>query len=242
MMSLKRQLVLITNKRLVIDMKLKELKNAHNWKHLARWNGEGYYELKTEDTGNVPVRLFLTPNLLAEAEETLYRQIINATQFPGTKLVAITPDTHYGYGVPVGCVLLTDARDGAIAMGPVGYDIGCGMVSAKSAVDAEAATPEKRLAFNRAVMQRVNFGAGGKSVKLKNLDGREFNKLIRGGAEYYVEKYGASFDRSRAERHRWPVDDDWQRPLGGKGMPERGMEQRGSLGGHKHDCLPVIAI
>lgn len=214
--------------------KTKELKNAHNWKHLARWNGEGYYELKTEDTGNVPVRLFLTPNLLAEAEETLYRQIINATQFPGTKLVAITPDTHYGYGVPVGCVLLTDAKEGAIAMGPVGYDIGCGMVSAKSAVDAEAATPEKRLAFNRAVMQRVNFGAGGKSVKLKNLDGREFNNLIRGGAEYYVKKYGASFDRSRAERHRLPVDDDWQPPLGGKGMPERGMEQLGSLGGGNH--------
>src|SRR5436305_14576697 len=86
----------------------KQLKNAHNWKHLARWNGEGYYELKTEDTGDVPVRLFLTPNLLAETEEMLYSQIVNATRFPGTKLVAITPDAHYGYGVPVGCVLLTD--------------------------------------------------------------------------------------------------------------------------------------
>ncbi len=40
-------------------------------------------------------------------------------------MVVITPDTHYGYGVPVGCVLITDAASGAIAMGPVGYDIGC---------------------------------------------------------------------------------------------------------------------
>lgn len=222
--------------------KTKELKNAHNWKHLARWHGDGYYALQSDDIGEVPVRLFLTPNLLNDAEETLYRQIVNATRFPGTKLVVITPDTHYGYGVPVGCVLLTDAEEGAIAMGPVGYDIGCGMVSAKSEVDAEAATADKRLAFNRAVMRRVSLGAGGKSVRLKNLDRREFDKLIRGGAEYYVEKYGAAFDRSRAERHRLPVDDDWQAPLGGKGQPERGIEQLGSLGGGKSGCLPVIAI
>ena len=205
----------------------KKLKNADNWKHLARWHGDGYYTLQTEDTGDIPVRIFLTPKLLNETEDIIYRQIVNATRFPGVKLVAITPDTHYGYGVPVGCVILTDSETGAVAMGPVGYDIGCGMVSAKSEVSAEAATPEKKLAFNAAVMERVNMGAGGKSVKLGKLDRREFNNLIRGGAEYYVDKYGATFDRSRAERHRLPVDDDWQPPLGGKGRPERGIEQLG---------------
>ena len=372
----------------------KQLKNADNWKHLARWHGDGYYNLQTEDTKDVPVRLFLTPSLLNQVEDILYRQIVNATRFPGVKLVAITPDSHYGYGVPVGCVILTDVESGAVAMGPVGYDIGCftadtlipvvdgcsypisalaesgkeiwvytlskdhkvviakatarktrtnaplvkvlldngreifctpdhefmlrdgayrqaqdlmpgtslmpfdtrtdkggytlvrhpatgfnqssqhgynhkvvsveslnrtedvycltvpeygnfaldagvfvhncGMLSAKSDVPVEAATPEKRLEFNRAVMERVNMGAGGKSVKLGGLDKREFNNLVRGGAEYYVEKYGASFDRSRAERHRLPVDDDWQIPWGGKGTPERGLDQLGSLGGGNH--------
>src|ERR687883_553701 len=144
----------------------RKLKNADNWKHLARWHGDGYYTLSTEDTRVIPVRLFLTPKLLAETEEIIYRQIVNATRFPGVKLVVITPDTHYGYGVPVGCVILTDAQSGAVAMGPVGYDISCGMVSAKSDVPADAATPEKRLEFNRAVMERVNMGPGGKSVKL----------------------------------------------------------------------------
>jgi tRNA-splicing ligase RtcB len=212
----------------------KQLKNADNWKHLTRWNGEGYYTLQTEDTGDVLVRVFLTPTLLAEAEDMLYRQIVNATRFPGVKLVAITPDTHYGYGVPVGCVILTDAASGAVAMGPVGYDIGCGMVSAKSDVPAEAVTFAKKLAFNSAVMEKVHMGAGGKSVKLGKVNRREFDNLMRGGAEYYVEKYGATFDRSRAERHRLPVDDDWQPPLGGKGRPERGMDQLGSLGGGNH--------
>jgi tRNA-splicing ligase RtcB len=149
-------------------------------------------------------------------------------------MVVITPDTHYGYGVPVGCVLITDAETGAVAMGPVGYDIGCGMMSARSDVPADAATPDRKMAFNRAVMQRVEMGAGGKSHKLGKVSESEFNNLVRGGAEYYVEKYGANFDRSRAERHRIPVDDDWQIPFGGKGKPERGMSQLGSLGGGNH--------
>jgi tRNA-splicing ligase RtcB (3'-phosphate/5'-hydroxy nucleic acid ligase) len=218
-------------KALKID---KHLHNAENWKQMARWNGQGYYELQTEDTLDVPVRLFLTPTLLNEAEDILYRQIINATRFPGVRMVVITPDTHYGYGVPVGCVLITAVDTGAVAMGPVGYDIGCGMMSAQSSVAAEEATPEKKLAFNRAVMERVEMGYGGKSHRLGRVTESEFNNLVRGGAEYYVEKYGATFDRSRAERHRIPVDDDWQIPWGGKGRPERGLDQLGSLGGGNH--------
>lgn len=217
-----------------IVQETKALASAHNWKHLARWNVEGFYNLRTEDTQDVPVRMFLTQRLLEDAEDILYRQIVNATRFPGVKLVVITPDVHYGYGVPVGCVILTDHEDGAIAMGPVGYDIGCGMVSAKSDVSVDAATPERRLQFNREVMKRIDLGAGGKSFKLGTVDRGEFDNLIHGGAEYYVEKYGATFDRSRAERHRMPVDDDWQPPLGGRGRPERGFSQLGSLGGGNH--------
>ena len=103
------------------------------------------------------MRLFLTHSLLESAEDILYRQIVNATRFPGVKMVVITPDVHYGYGVPVGCVLITDYESGAIAMGPVGYDIGCGMMSAKSNVPVAAATPEKRLQFNAAVMERIDW-------------------------------------------------------------------------------------
>ena len=165
--------------------------------------------------------MFLTESLLANAEDNLYRQIVNATRFPGVKLVVITPDVHYGYGVPVGCVILSDVESGAVAMGPVGYDIGCGMMSASSKVSASEATPEKRLNFNRAVMRRVQMGTGGKSERLGHITETEFNNLVRGGAEYYVEKYGASFDRTQAERHRIPVDDDWTIPFGGKGKPER---------------------
>lgn len=184
------------------------VEGMENWKDYVKFNPEGYYELKTPDTNNVPVRLFFTEDLLRDTEITLYQQIINATKFPGAKLVVITPDAHYGYGVPVGSVLLTDAKNGAVAMGPVGYDIGCGMMSAQSLVSADEATPEKRLKFNEAVMKRVNLGAGGKSHRFSKLSTNEFENLVRGGAEYYVKKYGATFDRSRAERHRIPVDEN----------------------------------
>ena len=368
--------------------------HGHDWKRLVRPNPEGYFELQTDDTGDVPVRLFFTQKLLDEAEDILYTQIVNATRFPGVKLVVITPDAHFGYGVPVGSVILTD---GTLAMGPVGYDIGCftgdtlvptvdgksypiadlvareeellvyaldtnrktvvahasarktreaaplvkvtldngrevictpdhqfmlrngsylqaqdlqpgaslmpfrsrvdrdgydgvisgggfgihnhrrykhgynhkvvsvetldrredvycltvpgygnfaldagvfvhncGMVSAKSNVPAEAATPDRRLAFNRAVMQRIEMGAGGKSkTTLRSLSQDEFVRIVKGGADYYISRYGAPFDRGRAERNRIPVDEEWQIPWGGKGRPERGIPQLGSLGGGK---------
>jgi hypothetical protein len=41
-----------------------ELVNKWSWKNLAVDSGEGFYNLRTEDTGDVPVRLFLTPALL----------------------------------------------------------------------------------------------------------------------------------------------------------------------------------
>src|SRR5262249_24344635 len=150
------------------------------------------------------------------------------------KMVCITPDVHYGYGVPVGSVILTDRDEGAVAMGPVGFDIGCGMMSARSRVPADAATPDRKLELNREGPNRVSLGAGGGSVRLGALDEKELQELVRGGAESYVDKYGARFDRSRAERHRIPVDDAWDIPWGGKGRPERGLDQLGSLGGGNH--------
>ena len=204
---------------------------VYNWKDYAVHHADGYYDLRTADTGEVPVRLFFSPALLAEAENDLYPQIVNATRFPGVKLVVITPDAHIGYGVPVGSVILTDST---VAMGPVGYDIGCGMISARSDVPVGAATKAKRLEFNRAVMERIAMGAGGSSKTLGRLAEKDFEKLVRGGADYYIAHYHAAVDRSRAERNHIPVDDTWSIPWGGKGRPERGLHQLGSLGGGNH--------
>ena len=210
------------------------LVRAEDWKRACIWD-DGFYRLETEDTGGVPVRLFLSEALLRECEVEVYRQIVNATRFPGVKMVAITPDVHVGYGVPVGCVILTSRDDeGAVAMGPVGFDIGCGMMSARSSVPFERATPDRKLDFNREVIERVALGAGGKSMRFGELSQKELEAVVRGGAEEYVAKHAVRVDRSRAERQRIPVRDAWKVPWGGKGRPERGLAQLGTLGGGNH--------
>ncbi len=214
-----------------------ELLDEAVWKTLARPDarpgGRGtFLDLATRDTGDVPVRIFLSPDLLRDTEPTLYRQIVNATRFPGARLVVITPDAHHGYGVPVGCVIVTDRASGAIAMGPVGFDIGCGMMSARSSVDAGAATHDRKHAFHAEVMRRVDLGAGGSSKQLGELSTRELEDLVRGGAEHHAR--GGDLARGKVERDRIPVDDAWKIPFGGPGKPERGKGQVGSLGGGNH--------
>lgn len=205
---------------------------ARSWKEQCVDTGRGYFTLATEDTGDVPVRLFLTPSLLEQVEHNVYPQIVTAARFPGVKLVVITPDVHIGYGVPVGCAILTDAHSGSIALGPVGFDIGCGMVSMRSHVPADAATEERKRAFNKAVMRRIELGPGGRGDRrFARIDLGEFERIVRGGAAYYTTTYGDRLERSRAERDVIPVDDTWQLP---RTRADRGMQQIGSLGGGNH--------
>jgi len=51
---------------------IRALASSHNWKRLARWNGEGFYELRTEDIRDVPVRMSLTPRLLEDAKPVTF--------------------------------------------------------------------------------------------------------------------------------------------------------------------------
>ncbi|HEV8574038.1 MAG TPA: RtcB family protein, partial [Dehalococcoidia bacterium] len=89
-------------------------------KYQCKPTDEGYYRL--DEGVKVPVRLFLNEKLYAESEESLYYQVQTATEYPGVLDVVITPDTHHGYVVPVGCVIATD---GTLLQAAAGYDIGC---------------------------------------------------------------------------------------------------------------------
>jgi tRNA-splicing ligase RtcB len=188
-----------------------------SWKSGLRRDPGGFYEYRTS---HGRARIFMTPELLAEAEDALGPQIDNALRFPGVVDVAITPDAHHGYGVPVGCVMATR---GTLAMGPVGYDIGCGMAALRSAVPREAATPDAARAFSRLVMARVGLGTGGRG---EALSAARFQEVVRHGATALGESRGT------AERDRIPVDEDWDIPRDSRAW--RGQEQLGSLGGGNH--------
>jgi tRNA-splicing ligase RtcB (3'-phosphate/5'-hydroxy nucleic acid ligase) len=188
-----------------------------SWKSAARRDPAGFYRYRTDEG---EVRLFFTETLFQEMEESLGEQIRNARRFPGVLDVAITPDAHTGYGVPVGCVMATS---GTLAMGPVGYDIGCGMAALRSDVPHEQATPERAKAFSREVMRRVGLGAGSRGQAVSK---ERFQEIVRGGAEAMGVKRGT------AERDRIPVDDRWDIPPQSRAW--RGQQQLGSLGGGNH--------
>jgi tRNA-splicing ligase RtcB (3'-phosphate/5'-hydroxy nucleic acid ligase) len=55
-------------------------------------------------------------------------QTANMTMLPGIVGKALAmPDIHWGYGFPIGGVAATDAENGVISPGGVGFDINCGV-------------------------------------------------------------------------------------------------------------------
>lgn len=188
-------------------------------KYQCVWNEEGNYYDLTKGV-KVPVRLFLSPKLFEECEEEVFRQVQNATEFPGVTDVVITPDVHTGYVVPVGCVMATN---GTLCQAPVGFDIGCGMLAFRSSVSRGKGQDEKlRKRFSERVMDTVGMGTGKGSGH--TFDEKRFNEIVRRGAS------ALGIHRENSERDFIPVSDKWDIP---KTPLNRGISQLGSLGGGK---------
>ena len=75
--------------------------------------------------GKVPVKLWLD-----EIDGSTMSQVVNLSNFPYTfKHVALMPDAHVGFGMPIGGVL---AVKDVIIPNAVGVDIGCGMCAVRT--------------------------------------------------------------------------------------------------------------
>ncbi|KXB01067.1 hypothetical protein AKJ41_02815 [candidate division MSBL1 archaeon SCGC-AAA259O05] len=75
----------------------------------------------------VPTRIYANSELLNEMKEDLtLEQGSNISFLRGIyKNAIVLPDGHQGYGFPIGGVAATDAEEGVISPGGVGYDINC---------------------------------------------------------------------------------------------------------------------
>lgn len=83
--------------------------------------------MKVIATEKFPIKLWLD-----DIEDGALAQAKNIANLPFVhKWVAIMPDSHQGYGVPIGGVLATKA---VILPGAVGVDIGCGMGAVKTSM------------------------------------------------------------------------------------------------------------
>jgi tRNA-splicing ligase RtcB len=82
---------------------------------------------KVINTEKIPIKLWLD-----DIEEGALEQAKNLTNLPfAFKHIAIMPDSHLGYGMPIGGVLAT--KD-VIIPNAVGVDIGCGMCAVKTSL------------------------------------------------------------------------------------------------------------
>ena len=80
---------------------------------------------KIIDTERIPIKLWLDE----VDDQTLY-QAKNLANLPfAFKHIALMPDAHSGYGMPIGGVM---AADKVIVPNAVGIDIGCGMCAVKT--------------------------------------------------------------------------------------------------------------
>src|SRR3989338_1083974 len=87
---------------------------------------ENVYELPRQEKMNVPARVFISEAMLEKVEENAIEQLHNVACLKGIKQWALAmPDTHSGYGFPIGGVAAFDKKEGVISPGGVGYDINC---------------------------------------------------------------------------------------------------------------------
>lgn len=78
-----------------------------------------------------------------DIDKVAYRQIMNLSQHPfARKHVAIMPDCHEGFGMPIGGVLATTS---VIIPNAVGVDIGCGMSAVRTSLSDISPTDLKKL-------------------------------------------------------------------------------------------------
>jgi len=81
-------------------------------------------------TEKIPIKMWLDG-----AEEGAIKQALNLANLPfAFRHVCLMPDTHQGYGMPIGGVL---AAQNVIVPNAVGVDIGCGMCAVQTNIEAD---------------------------------------------------------------------------------------------------------
>src|SRR6266851_9363807 len=130
-----------------------------SWKDALEKLSEGHFVLPPRNEMRVAVDLFLSEKLLfgdgsaTGLEESVFSQMENAASFPGVTRVAITPDCHLGYGVPIGTAVETE---GILLPTAAGYDIGCGMVQLRTSLNwDDVADPILRRKWIDEVVSRI---------------------------------------------------------------------------------------
>ncbi len=145
------------------------------------------YEIPKEGKMNVPAKIYASEKILEKMkEDKSLEQIKNVACLNGILKYAIAlPDSHQGYGFPIGGVAAFDMDEGVISPGGVGYDINCSVRLLKTNLKKEDAM-KKQKEIVEALYRKIPSGVG-RGSKF-NITRTELNKLLEGGAQYIVGK------------------------------------------------------
>src|SRR5579859_4952791 len=161
------------------------------------------------------------------------QQVANVASLPGIVGHALAmPDIHWGYGFPVGGVAATDAEEGVISPGGIGFDINCGVrLLATELLRDQVKGSVDRLAD--ALFANLPSGVGTDGMRRLSTD--EMHAVMERGAAWAIEEgYGLSSDLEVTEENGCLVganpDAVSRRAI------QRGISQLGSLGSGNHFC------
>ncbi|MBM3699479.1 MAG: RtcB family protein [Actinobacteria bacterium] len=180
----------------------------------------------------VPGIIFADEEILENAvKEKTIVQVINVANLPGILNASYAmPDIHFGYGFCIGGVAATDAEDGVISPGGVGFDIACGVRLLRTNIEASEIKPvlqELTSSLYTAVPKGV-----GKSGRIK-LSSKEIKKIFKEGVNWGVKNgYGWEEDKYFTEEEgcMHGGNPDYVSRL----AINRGSDQVGSLGSGNH--------
>ncbi len=122
---------------------------------------------KFEEGSQIPIKSWCE-----NCEDGAIQQAVNLSKHPAlVSHVALMPDAHLGYGMPIGGVV---AADQAVIPAAVGVDIGCGMIAVETGIPAERFEEMSfRRAFQEQLKLRIPVGDGESHREQQSWEGFE---------------------------------------------------------------------
>jgi tRNA-splicing ligase RtcB len=180
----------------------------------------------------VPVHIYANQYILEKIKgDRTLDQISNVACLPGIQKHAIAlSDAHQGYGFCIGGVAGTDADEGMVSPGGVGYDINCGVRLLRtnlSVGDVRKTLPS----LLNTIFRNIPSGLGSKG-KL-NISYSDLDKVLDEGLNWALDNdYAIENDLKHCEENGFLKDADSN--LISPKAKQRAIKQLGSLGSGNH--------
>jgi tRNA-splicing ligase RtcB (3'-phosphate/5'-hydroxy nucleic acid ligase) len=153
-----------------------------SFKYAVQKVGDSKYVLPKVGTMKVEATAFFSEELYEATEENYWKQLHDSASYEGVTGVYGLPDGHSGFGVPIGCVIVTD---GTLIQAGSGYDVSCGIVALKVNLTANSVRSlHKRADWILEVEKRIALGIGHNRPKLMpSFNNNKVQEILHYGAK-----------------------------------------------------------